>query len=386
MLIPIGYLLASRLYRGHPSADPLAWVAHTATLVMIASVLGSALHITPRVIEPVVGQRLNLLLALFCAEAAIFYALAAILRKQGANIYMFTVMACGAIWQLLNFASLSTEWYPLAFAALGMALLVAYRFSAIEKFHHPMLAHAAYQCANALMSLSFIASILITLSRLLSFGDRNATAWLLVIMALTSLAAAFLVRHSGWKRWYVTAAIAQGLLAAILLERLLNLSAWQNAEIFSVAIGVALLIAGHLGWHREQNVQSDMVSHNLLLGSLLAGLPLAIASIYSRIGHQISLPNEMALLTVGILLLVSGFLLQIRSTTLTGGALLALQLIMMLAFIGMRAQLAVGVYLAAGGAAVFGLGLLLSIYRDRLINLPQRIKQREGIFKVLGWR
>src|SRR5438105_2052584 len=189
------------------------------------------------------------------------------------------------------------------------------------------------------------------------------------MLAATSLAAALLVRHSGWKRWYVTIAVAQGALACVFFERLLELTAWQNAEIFCVAIGVILLLAGHIGWHREQDSRSDMVSHNLLLGSLLAGLPLAIASLSSRIGSEISLPNEMALLTVGILLLVSGFLLRIKSTTITGGGLLVVQLAMMLVFIGMRAQLAVGVYLAAGGAVVFGTGLLLSIYRDRLMDL-----------------
>jgi hypothetical protein len=39
-----------------------------------------------------------------------------------------------------------------------------------------------------------------------------------------------------------------------------------------------------------------------------------------------------------------------------------------------------------GGAVIFGTGILLSVYRDRLLTLPDQVKRREGIFKVLGWR
>ena len=44
------------------------------------------------------------------------------------------------------------------------------------------------------------------------------------------------------------------------------------------------------------------------------------------------------------------------------------------------------IYLIIGGGLFFGLGLVLSIYRDRLLTLPARIKHREGVFRVLNWR
>ena len=37
MLLPIAYLIAARLYRGHTPENPLIWVAHSATGVMIAA-------------------------------------------------------------------------------------------------------------------------------------------------------------------------------------------------------------------------------------------------------------------------------------------------------------------------------------------------------------
>jgi len=156
--------------------------------------------------------------------------------------------------------------------------------------------------------------------------------------------------------------------------------------MFCVAVGLILLTIGYGLWYREQESQSDGASYCLLFGSLLAGVPLAIAAIVNRFGFQISLMDEMGLATVSILMFVSGFMCRLRATTLVGGSLLVIHLAMLLVFAGMRAQLAVGVYLAIGGGAIFTLGVLLSIYRDRLLALPQRIRHHDGVFSVLAWR
>ena len=39
-----------------------------------------------------------------------------------------------------------------------------------------------------------------------------------------------------------------------------------------------------------------------------------------------------------------------------------------------------------GGGTVFLVGLVLSVCRDRLLALPEKIKRREGIFRLLSWR
>ena len=41
---------------------------------------------------------------------------------------------------------------------------------------------------------------------------------------------------------------------------------------------------------------------------------------------------------------------------------------------------------AVGGGLIFGIGLVLAVYRDRLLTLPGRVKNREGVFRVLNWR
>ncbi len=42
----------------------------------------------------------------------------------------------------------------------------------------------------------------------------------------------------------------------------------------------------------------------------------------------------------------------------------------MLASLAYRPQVAVGVYLAVGGALVFATGIALSVYREKLLKLP----------------
>src|SRR5262249_31561838 len=204
-----------------------------------------------------------------------------------------------------------------------------------------------------------------------------------------SLVSAGLVQQSGWRRWYVVMAIAEAVLALVTLNFLIELQMWERVEVFCVLLGLLLLVIGHVGWYREQDRHNDLVGFSLFLGGVLMGLPLAIATLYWRnIWGVLSLPNEIALLGVSMALFVTGVVLQVRATTLTGGALLGAYLVMLLvtAFGKVPGQWVVGVSLACGGGAIFLAGLLLSIYRDRLLTLPDRIKRREGVFRVLAWR
>jgi hypothetical protein len=390
MIVPILYMIASRLYRGHSQETPLAWVAHAATGVMIVSVLAAATHLTPQhVVEPVAGAARNLLLAAFFAEAALFYLLAGAFRKQGFNVYLGTAAACGAVWQLLLYWHVGAEYYTLIFALLGLGLLVCYRLAVLE---WTGLAVAAFQCANALMSLSFVAAALITLSRLA--GDRAAigVSLILLLLALTalSLLAAWLVRDAAGRRWYFVTAIAEAGLTFITLQIISNLTLWEKGEIFSIVAGLATLVVGHVGWHCErEDGQSDLVSFGLLFGSLLVALPLTIAVLFYRCRPEpiFSTPNELGMLVAGILLLATGFVFQLRATTITGAGMLLIYLLSLLLFINMleNVQL-IAIWLMIGGGVVVGTGIVLSVYRERLLTLPDKARRREGVFRVLGWR
>jgi hypothetical protein len=403
MLLPIAYLVAARLYRGHTPENPLVWVAHTATGVMAAAVTLAALQFDPvQVFTPYHGQALNLRLALFGAEAALFYALAATWRRDGVSVYLAAAAACGSVWQLLHFFQVGGEYHPLAFALVGLGLLVVYRLAVLERYRRGGLADAAFQCANALLSVAFVAAVLLTLSRLavsLPQPGRPAAEWqaplrallaVLVALAAMSLVAAWLVRHSAWRRWYVIAALLEGLLACLLFNLLSVLSPWEKFEVFCVVLGVLLLGLGHWGWYREQEWQSDLVSVALVLGSLAVALPLGIAVVVHRSTASFSTFNELGLLVLGLLLLTSGVVLQLRATTLSGGLMVGLYVLTLPMFLRTPQWLekleGAALWMIFGGGAVFLVGLLLSVYRDRLLALPEKIRRREGIFRLLSWR
>ena len=382
MLIPTLYLLAARLYRGKPEETALVWVSHTATAFMLLSSLASALE----GFAPIQQQPLNLVLALFCTEAAVFYALAALFYKQVWTIHLFAAMACGAVWQVLTYFGMAIEFYTLTFALTGLALLVIYRFSLVNHLTAGPLADAAFQSANTLLSLSFVAAIFLGLSRLATQQIQWGLVGLFALLAVFSLAAVALVRHMGWRRWYVVMAISQLALTFFGVSVLSVLSTWQKLELFSVTVGFLLLAEGHLGWYREQERQNDLVSLSLFLGSLMTGVPLAIAALCDRSQDHFILLNELGFLATAVLLVTSGFVFRIKSTTLTGGALTLLYFLTLLLFVPWSRMNAVALFITAVGGTLFILGLLLSVYREYLAAIPERIKQREGVFCVLNWR
>ena len=130
--------------------------------------------------------------------------------------------------------------------------------------------------------------------------------------------------------------------------------------------------------------RDDLVDANLWAGSLLTAVPLVLGLIGTRFGSGdgawIAL-HEIGVLGGGLLLLGSGVLCRLRATTLTGAGSLLVYLLSLVALINVPDQLqSVAVYLMLGGGALFGGAVLLSVYRDRLLAIPGRIREGEGVF------
>lgn len=394
MVIPIAYIVTARFYRGKAAEQPVLWCAHLATLVMIISSLACTFESLERLLTMNKEQeslRLNLTLSLFFAEAMVFYVLSAVFFQHRADIHLATAMACAALWQLLTWFQVTAEYYTLAFALVGMGLLVAYRFSLVEK-----MAKTLFISGNTLLTVSLGAAIFIGLSRIATQHVQWLFVGLCVTLGVLSLLAMVAVQHAGWQRWYLVSAIAQALLTFLAFNVLSELSAWQKLEIFSVAAGLVLLLAAHLGWYREQERHSDLVTLSLYLGSILAALPIAIATIYYRlnVSYHDTPPqlivflwlNEVGFLTLSVLLLITGILFRLQSTTLVGGFHVALYFLTLPILIEWRELNVVAILITVGGGLLFAVGLLLSVYRERLLALPEKIKNRQGIFKVMTWR
>ncbi|HLX65155.1 MAG TPA: hypothetical protein VKX17_28055 [Planctomycetota bacterium] len=406
MLVPIMYIVAARLYRGHTAEQPLARVAQLATGVMIAAVFGSAFHAFPEhVYAAIRGENTNLLMSLFFVEATLFYVFAGVFGKKGYNVYLATMAGCCAIWQLLNYWHVSDEYYTLAFALAGLALLIAHRFAAsgpAGSRRSMRLSDSCFECGNALLSLSFVAAILLSLSRLIIATDSVHVPLLVLLLLLiaSGLLAAWMVRDKYWRRWYVVTAIVEGGLSFLVINVLSDLSAWEKLEIFSTATGVALLVAGHIGWYGEGGESGpagswrseDWVSLCLSFGSMLATMPVAVAVLIQR-SHQtmdwttLRIANELGILVIGSLLVGTGMLFKLRATTITGACTMLVYGASLAFFIHIPEKLqTVAVYMMVGGGTFFTTAVLLSIYRDQLMALPGRIKRHEGVFRVLNWR
>jgi hypothetical protein len=92
---------------------------------------------------------------------------------------------------------------------------------------------------------------------------------------------------------------------------------------------------------------------------------------------------------LALLLFGTGVACRIMAPTLIGSAGMIIYVLVVLIAL-MHGKLAetvwIGIYFTIGGATLFGAGIVLSVYRDRLRALPDRIKRREGIFRIFNWR
>lgn len=400
MLVPLAYLVASRLWRGHTPERPLRWVAHAGTVVVLLyTLLGIA--------TVALGERpaaFHLLVSGVLAEAAVFYGLAARFRRNTACAYLAVAAACLAVWQLMLHVALPPVYFTLLFAVLGIALLAAARMLGLDEAETfaasgrrrtqlqgrglPVLraGHAVLiiaLLAGFLQGLGQVAGVVLDKHEL---GTRDWFA--LAMLTSISVAAIWVAPPGKWRRAYLVAAIAMFGLTCLTLNVALDISPWRKLELFLVISGLAMLIAGNIGRFREDESRpNELTSTALWLGSLLAALPPLVAVFYYWADRGDFSPlDEFTLLTVTLLMLATGVVWRVQSTTLLGGGALAIYLAALSVSLIYQPQVAVGVYLAVGGALLFAIGIALSMYRERLLSLPQRIANREGIFRVIGWR
>ncbi len=392
MLIPLAYVIAARLYRGRTPEKPLLWIGHVATLLMLLFSLGTAVegfgfH---------KGEQVNLLLFLFFVEAAVFYGLAAGLHRQGVCFYFCTLAGCAAVWQVLSYWKVPDEYYVAAFAVVGLLLLAGYRLSMLDRYGNRTV-EALFACGNALLSLAFVAGVLMSIGELAAeAATRGTLVPLHLILLAISAVAVGLVRQQGWRRWYVVTTVANAALVVIVLAVLTDLRPEQKLELVCVAIGAGMLVMAHVGWYREQEREDDLVSVGMVFGSLLVAVPLTVVVLFRRcavLGGDTSDPgtfytlNEAGMFLAALLLVSTGFLFRLRASTVTGTIMAAVYLLTLLLYVRLPDQLqTTAVYLMIGGGVFFGLGLVLSIYREKLLTLPDRIRRREGVFRVLSWR
>jgi hypothetical protein len=113
-----------------------------------------------------------------------------------------------------------------------------------------------------------------------------------------------------------------------------------------------------------------------------------LATVIHRFGFEVLALDELALVATCVALLGCGILCRLKATTLFGAIAMAGYVLMVLIYMHrfVKDQVLVGIYLMLGGGLMVAVALGLSLYRDRMKTLPDKIKRHEGIFRVFGWR
>ena len=391
MLVPIAYVIVSRLYRGYAPEMPLRIVAHAATGLMVAVTLPHVVASIDREFLDAFSELSHQHVAAFFALVAVYFTLVVVLQRQGWAVAAGTVSACLAVLQLLVIWKMKPEFGGLIFAVLGLLLLLGYRFAIVDRMAGAgNVARMAFISANVLLTAAFVQSALVVLGMLIAH-PKDRLASLLEAecgLAVVGALAVVLSRHTAWRRWYSVAAVGQIVLAGLAINVFSDLALWQKAEFFSVLLGVILLIAGHIGWNRERERENDLTSIALLIGTLLVAVPLALAVVSYRYAGEFAAIQELTLLGAGIVLLLTGYIFQLRSTTIGGAVLLLLYTLTLTLFLRRALDNLSNAALALliGGGGLFALGLTLSVFRPFLLRLPELVRRREGVFRVLAWR
>ena len=312
--------------------------------------------------------------------------------NRAAMIAMMTLAVCLAAQLLLRFDLLNAYLITISIMLAGVSLILS-RFVA-EKFtdNGRKVTLRVQQVGNALVQLGVVGALIFTGIALLNEGTTLNHLGLLTVQMFGLGVAGAATREAHWRRIFSVTAMITCVAAASVVCAISTITIWQKLEIASLVLGLLMTVAGYFGWSRENGVRNDVVSFNLVVGSLLLAVPMILGLIADRffvdsvIGIWRYL-HEIGGLIIALLLLGSGILSQVRSTTLSGATLLATFVISNILLIDFPDQLQqTSVLMMIGGGVFFFTAITLSVYRERLMNLPEKIKEGQGVFQVLKWR
>ena len=280
----------------------------------------------------------------------------------------------------------------LGLSIAGIIAVIASKALLALKTGRDELAKKTHQVGNNLVALGSSGAILFTTSSVIAkTAEFDLVALLTAQLACIGFTA-LNTKALAWRQTFLGLAILTVLSAFLAANSLFTLSLWQKIEIGALAYGTLLTTAGYIGWSKESGERNGFVSFNLFTGSLLLMLPMAIGLISNRFFGTANVDawryiHEIGGFVIALFLLGSGIITQVRSTTLSGATLLVVFVFSNLLLINFPEQLQqTSVLMMIGGGTFFGVAILLSLYREKLIALPEKIKEGKGIFKVLKWR
>lgn len=391
MIVPLGYLIIATRFSGQ-SRTAIQIAAQCGTALLTVAVMVSAYGISMRRIEPLTGFASEVMLSVFMFEVCLFYVVYSITSSRTFGSLMALLAGSAAVVQFEHYLGTSYELGLFTFGVIGLAVVFVDRLFRRGDIEADDERRPFDISGQILLSSAGTGSVLLALNRLLMVGFHGGTLILLLAMLATSLFAALLTLPRVVSRWYVALAVLQGCAGLLLVSFGLNLEPWQKLEILMTALGLLLLILSHVGWAQEKDHRNVWVTLGLVFGSALFVIPMLMGLIGQRFNlYNETTPwrivHEISVLAAGLTLLGTGILFRLRSTTIVGATATLLYIATLVVYIRLPEQLqGVAVYMMIGGGVFFAVSLLLSIFRDIILAMPERFRGRRGLFRILTWR
>ena len=248
------------------------------------------------------------------------------------------------------------------------------------------------QWGHGLVNVGSVGGILFVFAAIVA-GHVSGWHFALLTSQLAAVGLASVFHSSpGWRQAYVVNGIANAFTLFVTLINLQVLTIGQQFEVAALILGAILLAVGLIGFFKENDQKEDFVTFSLTLGSLMVVLPLGFGLVVDRFSANPGFDgwrwfHEIGGLVAGLSLFSSGILIRLRSTTLSGAALLATYVISSLALIRFPEILQqTSVLMMIGGATFFAAAVAMSVYREKLLALPTKVQEGRGVFSVLKWR
>jgi hypothetical protein len=400
---------AESLFPREPFGLAFFWSGHALLglgllMVLVAQLAGGPLYetytkslyeqwnLTPtELVTTTNGKLLALALVLAGVYAHLYSDL--VVRRKG----YYTQIAAGLVlWGefiVLDLFDFAVVYKLLATAVLGAVFTMLGQGLSRHEIEGRRIGKVMAGTGQWMFFIALLGTALLGLQALLASSAASPEVWSVfyALVLEAGLALLFFLRLSAndsARPLYLLFGVGHLALAALLMVTLLDLPLWRKGELASIALGLGLTLAGFIAWAREEagDPKQASLSPAMLLGTLLIGVPMALTVLHFRTDGLFRIWDEASMLVVGLLLLAGGCVCQLRIPTIAGAAMTLLYVFGLLLFVRWGHLDTAALILAGGGATIFLLGLALSIFRDRLLALPTRVKERKGVFQVLGWR
>lgn len=254
------------------------------------------------------------------------------------------------------------------------------------------LARSVELPANLTLFVGSLGGMLLSLNRAFE-GAVHVELVIVAVIQLACIAAAGLcTRETTWRLAFRAMGLGTVLAIGLNLTSLLNVAPIHRIELVAIIVGIASVALGHIAWAKEGEDEDETATLALWGGSALIAIPLSLGLLYGRFfaaGPETGwmLFHEIGVVVAGLAMLALGFGCRIRATTFGGAVLGATFFVSILALIRVPSVLQnASVVMMVAGGALFTVAILLSLYRDRVVTIPEKMRDGEGVFQVLRWR